>query len=251
MKYLVYCLLGILASVSVVFAAAPADSFDIVPSTALPGETVSLQALIYNAEKSDITYTVVFSTPTKVISTQQTSVPSLGAKTIKANFVIPKTVDSVSATIKKAVTKTGTHITSLEKPIGTLSVGPATSAQLPGFLQSVQKVPMIGAVYTTVDNFRAQQIEYFTAIRDGAKIRIGSSIDTLAGGVIDKGLNAATGSTTATTTDANANTGSFVDYATYIFSAMLVQLFSSQPMFYVVLGLLIIVVLRAIFRRVF
>ena len=249
MKYLVYCLLGIVASVSVVFAAAPTNSFDITPSGALPGDTVSLQALIYNAEKSDVTYTLVFSTPTKVINTQQTSIPSLGAKTIKTNFVVPKTVDSVTATIKKAVIKSGVHVTAVEKPIGTLSVGPAASAQFPGFLQSVQKVPMIGAVYTTIDSFRAQQIEYFTAIRDGAKIRIGSSIDTLAGGVIDKGLNATTGSTS--TTDANANTGSFVDYATYIFSAMLVQLFSSQTMFYVVLGLLIIVIFRAIFRRVF
>jgi hypothetical protein len=238
-----------LYTTSFVYAVIPQNSFEGVPKDAAVSTTISLQALIYNGDKNTISYTVAFSTSTKIIQTQTVSIPSLGAKTIKTSFLVPGEQVIVSADIKKAIGKNNARMSALEKNIGTISVGPAHISDTPLFLQSLQKTQIIGKIYIAMDAFRLTQLDYFTAIRDGAKLRVGSSIENVAKGIIT--TNTGSASDKNQNTVDTASTGGMLDYATYVFTAMLVQLFANQTAFFIVTGIVLLIVLRAIFRRVF
>lgn len=240
---------GFFGSVS---AAAPQNSFTVAPSGAAVGSTVSLQALIYNAEKNTVSYTVVFANPTKTINTQTVSIPSLGAKTIKTDLVVPKENITITASIQKAATAKGVRIPTLEKAIGTVNLGPAPESSAKLFLKSVEKTPIIGKVYLAMDVWRLSQLEYFTSVRDGAKLRVGSSLEDVTKGIIAENIQPAlTGTPAPIPEDNKISGGGVLDYATYIVMALLVQLFANQTAFFIASGVVLLLVLRTIFRRVF
>jgi hypothetical protein len=252
MKYVFSGLIIFFGFFGSVSATAPQNSFTVAPSGAAVGSTVSLQALIYNAEKSTVVYTVVFANPTKAINTQTVSIPSLGAKTIKTDFVVPKENITITASIQKATTTKGARIATVEKAIGNLSIGPAPLSKTSLFLKSVEKTPIIGKVYVAMDAWRLVQLEYFTSVRDGAKLRVGSSLEDMTKGIITENIQPALTGTPAPIPEENKiSSGGVLDYVTYIFSAMLVQLFANQTAFFIASGLVLLLILRTIFRRVF
>lgn len=252
MKYAAIGLIIFFSMFSLVRAAAPQDSFSIAPTGAAVGSTVSLQTLIYNAEKTTISYTVVFASPTKTLNTQTVSIPSLGAKTIKTSFVVPKESVTISSSIQKAVTAKGVVIPKLQKTIGSVVVGPAPQSSSILFLKSVQKTPIIGKVYIAMDEFRVKQLDYFTAVRDGAKLRVGSSLEDVTKGIIATNIEPAlTGTQAPAIEEKKVSGGGVLDYATYICMSMLVQLFTNQTAFFIASGVLLIVLLLTIFRRIF
>lgn len=252
MKYVFSGLIIFFGFFAAASAAVPQNSFTVEPSGAAVGSTVSLQALIYNAEKSTVVYTVVFANSTKAINTQTVSIPSLGAKTIKTSLVVPATATNISATIQKATTAKGVRIATLEKAIGTIVVGPAPETSGVLFLKSVEKTPIVGKVYVAMDAWRLAQLDYFTAVRDGAKLRVGSSLEDVTKGIITENVQPALTGTPAPVPEENKTSGGgMLDYATYIFTAMLVQLFANQTAFFIASAILLLVILRTIFRRVF
>lgn len=250
MKYLWISITSLIFATAVF--AAPQSTFTIEPAGAAVGSTVSLQALVYNAEKTAITYTIAFTNQEKVVHTQTTSIPSLGAKTIKTSFIVPKEPTTITATIQKAVTPKGIRVGGLEKPIGTLVIGPAAPTKTTKFLESVEKTVIVGKLYTYLDTFRTTQLVSMTAIRDGAKLRVGSSIEDVTKGIIAKNIEPAlTGTAVPDTQKETQTAGGILDYVTYIASAALVQLLVNQTAFFVAIGVLFLLVLRIVFRRIF
>ena len=166
---------------------------------------------------------------------------------------MPVAAVNISATIQKAANAKGVRMPALEKTIGTITVGPAVSSKAATFLKSVEKTPIIGKVYIAMDAWRLAQLEYFTSVRDGAKLRVGSSLEDVTKGIVANNIQPAIMGTPAPVPEENAKAsgGGVLDYATYIFTAMLVQLFANQTAFFIASGVILLLVLRAIFRRVF
>jgi hypothetical protein len=220
-----------LLSGSVVHAAAdlPATAVWFTPATATVGSPVVLNALVYNNQTISATVTVAFetSTPTVTIGTITASIPAETAKTLSYNWKMPSASTVITATVTKAVGSNGQSIPALLGTLGTTSV-----ASTPTPLLSNLNIPGTSAIsawfattFANVEAFRNKEAVVFSAQRDALKSTMG-----------------------ANTTNAFGNPS---NYLLLIYSSTAASLFSSIGLFYIVLLLAVLLLLKFIVNLIF
>jgi hypothetical protein len=247
---------------SSVFAAAqlPSTSVWFDPATAVVDAPITLNALVYNNQAATATVTVVFTTDkqTKIGSVTE-QVPAQSAKTFSTAWKMPAKSTLVTATVTTAVTASKKSLPALVGPVGSITVGTVTplitGVAVPSFPGSTQIAAWFAPLFNAVEKFRLQQATYFTRLQESSRNKIGLNPAALP--QIFQQPDGTTDSTPSSTSGqaANANTvnmfGSPLDYVTYAYATAFTALFANQMVFYIVLILIILLLLRFIANRIF
>jgi hypothetical protein len=225
-------------------ASAPKEAVWVTPADAKVGDAVELNTLVYNSEKQEITFTVVFST-TEPIATTTVVIPAQSAKVATGKWIMPKESTQVTASVTKALTKLKKDITALHGPLGTITVGQAVRS-IPG---KEAASAWIGRQLSLLELYRLKQAERYAALRDQLKEEIGM---TKPSQIIKDMLpeSPTPVSEEEPKLEENSNPlGNAYQYALYIYRSALAALFENKAVFYISLGIVVLLVIRFIFSR--
>ncbi|GEM_PF-2327386 len=240
MKKILSVVIIFLSLTTVVSAAAtvPNTSVWFTPSTAKVGETIALNALVYNNQSVDATVVVAFSN----VSSATALIPAQTAKTVSVSWKLPAKNTSVTATVTSAVDKNKKSIPSLVGLIGTIDVGPSVDIIVPtsnlSFPGSTVISKWITPLLSNIEAYRSKQAIYFSAERDHAKAAVDAVIVAAPVATVQNGLSSKV-------------LGSPMIYISYAVDSSLATLFNSVALFYIVCILIVLFVLRFIVNLIF
>lgn len=233
-----------------VFAAAelPSNTVWYEPATAPADSAITLQALVYNNQTSDATVTVDFTIPNKTkVATATALIPAQSAKTLSAVWKMPHASTVVTGTVTAAVTAKHVSLPKLLGVLGTVtaapSVAPTTTTSMSSFPGSAQLSAWFGPLLAKIEAFRVKEAAYFTDLRDKSKAAAGLAIGTTIGTAL-----------TSQTPASDATNQIFShpgDYFNYFYASAMVPVFSNQIIFYIVLLLAVLLVIRFIVNLFF
>lgn len=237
MKRILGVFLLALAVCTQVYAVAevPKSSVWFDPSDVAAGESIFLNALVYNNQSTDATVTVVFSTPAGTVDTASTAIAKATAKTLSVAWKMPKENTVVTAKITTATNPAKKSLPALVGTIGTVTVGPTAApaeAKPFSFSGSKQLAAWFGPLVTKIDAWRIQQHKAFVKLKTDTQNKI-DSVEITAD---DKN-------------SASKALGSPLDTVTLMYATAGSTLFASQALFYIAAILLILMLLRAIVNR--
>ncbi len=210
-------------------AAAPLPSAAVwfTPADAKAGETVTLNALVYNNEKVDATVTLSFSAPDAKIPAVTAAIPAQTAKTISTDWKMPAQNTVVTATVTAAADKNKHSLPSLLGVVGTVTVGNAPAPLISGvsFPGSSQLNAWFAPFLGKIEAFRKKEAATFTALRDKTKKAVTSNPSEV---LHHPAL-----------------------YGTLLYASAAATMFSSPLLFYVFSLLVILLALRFVVNLVF
>ena len=225
-------------------ASAPKEAVWVTPADAKVGDAIELNTLVYNSQKQEITFTVEFKAGETLITKTDVVIPAQSAKTAIGKWIMPKEPTQVSATVTKALTKLKKDVPTLHGPLGTVTVGQAVRS-IPG---KEAATAWIGRQLAILEVYRLKQAERYAALRDELKAELGV---TKPSEVIKDLLPEAP--TTAEGQEVAQNNPDPLEnafkYALLIFRTSIAALFENKAVFYVSLGILVLLVIRFIFSR--
>lgn len=238
MRYLSIILIVVLClgvtRVSAVVPTLPEQAVSVAPATAKPGEPVTLSAVVYNNTKSTVTATVTFTSPQAVVATATDIViPSDTAKVATAQWIMPDKATLITATISKA-TSSNKDLSTLNGIVGTVTVG--GSGQVKG---------IFAKVVAFTESYRLRGLEYFTALLDQSVAKLG----TLTINEVTAQFKSKPATTDTTQPEAEAMDGHTMDYVTYGYAYIGKAFFARTVVFYGVMGLMVLLLLRFIYSR--
>jgi hypothetical protein len=249
MKRIILTALFVLSAATAAFAApsVPDAKVWVTPTDAKPTEEVTLNAFVYNTEKQDITFTVSFTAASKEIASATLLIPAETAKVATAIWAMPEKSTVVTATVTKAVTKQSKDLTAFHGKLGTVTVGtttPLSKITIPG--QETVK-GWFGSLMLNLEAYRARQEKHFAEARDAAKEKLGLTVKDAAKELLSPEVPAplSQGEEVKPVQEKNDP----LDYATLIYSTLLSSFFANKPVFYIVLIILVLFVIRFIVGR--
>jgi hypothetical protein len=245
MKTLFAIVLLLIVSTSTAFAAAelPKSSVWFDPAAAAVGESVTLNALVYNDQTADATVTVVFSDTTGTIGTTSALIAKATAKTLSVSWKMPEKNTVVTAKVTTATDAAKKSVPGLIGVLGTVTVGP-TVAPTPtvagiSFPGSAQINAWFAPLLSKVEAFRIKQTASFTTLKSTTQARIDHA-SALASNPAPDDKNVA-----------SEAAGNPFDYVTLAYATVALGIFSSQAIFYVAIVLIFLLALRFIVNLFF
>ncbi len=219
------------------------------PADAVPGADITINTLVFNNTKTDSTITVVFRAAGVDIGTTNVLVPKEIAKPASVPWVAPEVPTVVEAVATKAVTSNGKAVPELTGVIGSVRVGPVEVVE-----ESTNPVTKVLAkVFNITEPIRTTYATYFANLRDTVKTRIGIAVGTRVGEKVTDAFLSEVPAAPIEKTDTPTEQNKFdnpIDYLTLIFASGMATLLGNQPLFYITLVLLIIMLIKFIFRLV-
>lgn len=205
----------------------PASAAWFAPTTAAAGSPITLNALVYNNQKTDATVTVVFSAPGVTIATVTQTIAAQSAMTVSAGWIMPKASAIVTATVTAALDKNKKSLPPLLGVLSTVTVGsmPAPLIQGISFPGSAQLTAWFTPFFNKIETFRKNEAATLTALRDATKAKVTSSLS-----------------------------GAFshpIDYATLLYSSVGAALFANMAVFYIAAIMIVLLLLRFVVNRIF
>ncbi len=251
MKYFtITCLCSFLLGVILVHAQTISkQGVWISPSDALPGADITINTLVFNNTKTNSTITVVFRAGGVDIGTTNVLVPKEIAKPAGVPWVVPEVPTTIEAIATKAVTANGKAVSELTGVIGSVRVGPVEVVE-----ESTNAVTgILAKVFRVTEPIRTKYATYFADLRDTVKTRIGIAIGTRVGEKVTDAFLSEVPAAPAEKTDTPSEKKGFdnpLDYLTLIFASGMATLLGNQPLFYITAILIIIMLIKFMFRLV-
>lgn len=241
MKKLLLVIAIVLGLATRTFAAAelPKAAVWVEPATANVGDAVTLNALVYNNQTSDATVTVAFSETAGTIATTTATISAGTAKTVSASWKMPAQSTEVTATVTSAVTATKKSLPGLIGKIGTVTVTGtvvtpnAVSGIIPG---SKQINAFFAPIITKIELFRLQEVTYFKNLKATSQASVDQAAKKAA--VLDPAPDDKN-----TASEAAGNPFAYIPLA---YATVALALFANQAIFYIVMTLALLLVLRFI-----
>jgi hypothetical protein len=223
------------------------------PAGAVAGSTITLNALVYNNQSVDATVTVVFSSPVSTVATVTKTVAAQSAATVSVDWKMPVTNTVVTATVSTALDKNKKALPALVGSIGTVIVGNSptpviTTLTFPG---STQLNAWFNPLLSQIEAFRAKEAINFTAARNTARVKLGLTAVPPPILTVPETPAPAVDIVHSSQGAASIALGNPGQYFTVLYTTALASLFSSQLAFYLVGGVLILLVLRFIVNLIF
>jgi len=218
------------------------------PAAAEIGDSIELNAFVYNSTQKNGSITVLFATSTEELASVVIDVPAQTAKVAVTKWKIPEISTVVTASVTKAIDSSKKNMPELLGVIGTVTVGSNTkkldTAGLGGILKK-----WFAVAFSSLDPWRVKQAEKYTTLRDKKKeeLGVGQMKDIYANLVEDNDVS--TGESSSQEQKPTA-TEKFGGHAILVVATMLAALFTSVALFYIALILLALFVLRFLFRIV-
>ncbi len=148
----------------------PTNSISVEPLIAENDSPIKISALIYNPQKETITFTVEFKAGEISLGKQVASVAPLGAKTVSVAWKQPKMKTDISVMILSALDAQKKDNASLHGLVGSIVLG-TEDVKAPSVISFGQgKIGIaLSGFFDTIEAFRQKQAVYFAALRDEAK----------------------------------------------------------------------------------
>ena len=246
---LVIGLTSIASAATPVAVVVPTESVNRAPESAKVGEAVTLSAIIYNAQKQSVTYTVVFDAAGTLIGSTTILIPREAAKTASLEWKVPKDGVMVTATITKALTALKKDIATEHRIVGTVVVGNTDPLGISVNKEKVdQAKSWIVKAFSGLEVFRKKQALYFAIERDAARVRLGIDVVTqIEDKYANKFDNTPDPKNAPSATGVNTSTHSN-DYFVMIYSSAFASYFGHIAFFYIASFLIVLLLLRIIWR---
>ncbi len=237
---------------SAAFAASalPSNTVWYEPANAAVGVAINLHALVYNNTSSTVTVTVGFNTTKGTLATATGEIAPQAAKTLTAAWKMPAASTIITGAVTKAVvTSTKKSVPSLVGTLGSITVahlGTTTETTgvglFPaGFPGSAQLNVWLAPIFNSIERFRTTEAATLTTLRDTSKAQVSKTQHSTV-----------SADSTAPASDALSSTFSNPSvYFNYLYSSALAPVFSNAAVFYIVLVLLVLLVLRFIVNLLF
>jgi hypothetical protein len=231
---------------SLVFAQAtlPKESLWVTPANAGPTDEIALNAFVYNTQKQQVTVTVSYSANNTEVATATVVVPAESAKVAVGKWTMPAKSTVVTATVTKALTKDKKDLTVLHGVLGTVSVGSVTRKAIPG---TDAAKAWVSRQLAALEAFRIEYAERYSALRDEMQSRLHITKTADLKKVLMPDVPAA--ATTAPNEQVSQPKNDPMDFLTLAYRSTLASFFSHKAMFYIILGILALAVIRFFFSR--
>ncbi len=232
----------------------PANTVSIDPTDATIGSPIKINALVYNNQKNSVTFTIEFKTGDLIIGKPVVSaIPALSAKTVSVDWKQPETQIQVNVSITSAINNQRKDLVELHGLVGSILVGQGvTSKSITIPEGKIQEIYF--STREKIETFRKKQAVYFAELRDKTKAKLGIEIkdkiiENITPDFADMAPQVGTEKNPENLSDLNkAELDNPMDYGTLIYSTALASLFGIIWMFYTAFALLIILILRSLFR---
>lgn len=239
-----------------VFAVATAPEFSVwvMPERARAGETVKLNAFVYNSTDVSATVTVVFKEGTETIDTQTIEINRKTAVVASASWKMPKQKTQVTVEIVKAIDVKKKAIPQL---VGVVATAPIKGSDTKSSLSLPSEVTLkrwAGSVLDTIEPFRIKQAKRYKAVRDRAKAALGLTTSEVSVAPNDTPEAPAVPQTDQTTPEGSLSAMrelNIESYGTYLYGTVLSSFFSNIAVFYISIVIIFLLILRFIFGRLF
>lgn len=247
-----YCIAVLLIAATVVHAAPtqPGASVWIVPANAKKGDTVELDALVYNSAAKTVTVSVLFATPTEDIATVNLTLPEGTAKTATSPWTVPNGQVTVTASVIKAVDANQKNVPELLGTIGTVTVGTQKSSVINVASFGVGAETWFGSLIGIIEPWRTAQATRYVALRDATKHELNVNNASDIAGQFNApdapGVPGGTQPNDAKTPSQRAFP--IASYWTLLYASALAAIFASAALFYITIGLIILLLLRLFIR---
>jgi hypothetical protein len=215
-------------------AEVPKSSVWFEPSDAKAGESIQLNALVYNNQTVDAKVTVVFSNSAGTIGTTSATVTKATAKTLSVSWKMPAKSTVVTAKVTAAVNGANKSLPALIGELGTVTVGataPLITTPDFSFPGSAKIKAWFGPLFTKIDAWRVEQRDNFQELKAYSQKKVDVKVDATDKNAASKAL------------------GNPVDYLVLAYASAGYTLFASQALFYIAAALLLLLILRAIVNR--
>ncbi len=220
-------------------ATIPDQAVWITPADAKIGDSIEVNALVYNDADATISVLVGFTTNDAVIgNTSEIIIPAKTAKVATVQWKLPETSTVVTATITKA-SSTKKDVVAPKGLLGTVTIGGTARTTGSGILAKVT-----GAI----EGYREHELQYFTALLVKSQAVLGAmTIKEVA--VLIKGGTPTTSTThTENETDVKKSAHT-IDYVTFGYASAGKAFFSHKALYYVVLIVFVLFIIRFIVSR--
>jgi hypothetical protein len=214
----------------------PKEIVTVDPVSASAGEAIVISAFLYNDQKETITYTLEAKGGDTVIGKSVATLTKGSAKTVSFSWKQPKNKTTVSVNIVSALTTKKADLTNLHGSLGVLLVGAEESV----VVSQENKKPVLSGkgfdgLKKTLEDFRIKQLTYFAKERDDSRAKIDQK-DTVVPPSFENGDIEV------------AKVGNPTDYGMLILATSLASFFSSAWMFYGAIILILLLIVRFIFK---
>lgn len=233
----------------------PSNTVSIDPTDATIGSPIKINALVYNNQKNSVTFTIEFKTGDLIIGKPVVNViPALSAKTVSVDWKQPETQIQVNVSITSAINNQRKDLVELHGLVGSILVGQGSSDKNNDFSIPKGKLQEIFfSLKDKLETFRKKQAKHYANLRDTTKAKLGikngeGTINTTPD-FADLAPQPISNDNPDTSNDLDLiKTDDPMDYGVLIFATAMASLFGIVWMFYTAIVLLVILILRSLFR---
>lgn len=245
---LVFFIFSPVGSKAFAVATLPSNPVWITPAAATMGDEIQINTLVYNDTADQASLSVTFTADNTVVATvSNLIVASKTAVVATAAWVMPDQKTTITVMVTKALTKEKKEIPSLKGTIGTITIGGPDAATLPN-IPNVKG--FAGGVITTLEEFRLKQLEGFTVLYDQSKAVLGKTTLKDVSTILKPDAPAASSETTSAPQQGETSSGSHaMEYLKLIYATIGRAFFAQKTLYYIVIILAVLFVIRFIFRR--
>ncbi|MCC7436330.1 hypothetical protein IT402_00420 [Candidatus Nomurabacteria bacterium] len=258
MKKIIFIFLLFIFSFENVFAigSLPKENVFVSPKDAEINTPVKINALIYNNQPESITFTIEFKEGDSLVAKPVVKVVnSLAAETVSVDFKQSEEQTQINVSITSAINKQRQDLVGLHGLVGSVLIGKSVDKNKNLSMPEGKLREIFYSLKEKIEVFRKKQAIYFTNLRDSTKMKLGIKIseDALQNLTPDFANMAPTIATEEKSSEnveglEKAELDNPMDYVTLIYSTALASLFGSVLMFYAAFFLILLLILRFIFR---
>ncbi len=226
----------------------PERSVFITPENPKRGDTVQLSALVYNQGSDTVVATVSFLDVETEIGVAQITIPPRSAQTAIVTWTFPLVQTDVTVFVTGATDSRGRTVSSMIGQVGVASFGTTPSMLFSREGVEAKLTALIAFVFNDIEPWRLRQAQHFAELREEKRFELGISTarDTYSGYITTTPEAPALpgGQDTTSYIPAEKQKLNVTGYATLLYATSLAKLFSSMILFYVVILLVLILIIR-------